>query len=125
MTERTKKKKIKVSIDIDLIERLTADGTSIQDKIRNGLKILEEGKLGLNGKQPIRVSMTQIQRMLELCLREDLKMELPFPEIRPLMLIDYEHGKEPKILRFLSLFDVYEYLENAWREAIMAKEQDI
>ncbi|GAH94248.1 unnamed protein product [marine sediment metagenome] len=123
MTEKPKKKKIKVSIDIDLIERLTRNGTSIQDKIRYGLKELEEGKRELNWKQSIRVSIKQIEQILELCSRQGLKMEIPFPSIRPLMLVDYQHGKQPKILRFPNLNDVYEYLENAWREAIMAKEQ--
>jgi len=129
----TEQKRITVRLDVSLIECVTRDGKTISEAIRTALEFYNKADksdiLTMAGKEVlerarVRVSMKQIERMLELCSRQDHKLELPFPDDRPLMLVDYQPGKQPKILRVSSLSDVYEYLENAWHEAIMAKERN-
>jgi len=120
---KKEKKKVLVSLYVEDIERLTSSGTTIQDVIRIALELLEKKDrpdMPIIEETKTRVTMKLIGRVMKLCQDKGLKIEVPDPRDKPALIVDYgKNGKDPKILRVSSLADVYSYLENAWREAVI------
>jgi hypothetical protein len=120
---KKEKKKVLVSLYVEDIERLTTNGKTIQDVIRIALELFEKNDrpdLSTVEKTKTRVTMKLITRVMKLCQDKGLKIEVPDPSDTPLIIVDYgRNGKEPEIIRVSSLADVYDYLENAWRESVM------
>jgi hypothetical protein len=122
---KKEKKKVLVSLYVEDIERLTTNGTTIQDVIRIALELFEKKDrpdLSQVEKIKSRVTMKLIEKVKKLCENQGLKIETPDSIDTPLLIIDYgNNGKDPKIIRVSSLADVYNYLENAWREAVIGE----
>jgi len=119
---KKEKKKVLVSLYVEAIERLTSDGKTIQDVIRIALESFEKKDRPdiTKAETKTRVTMKLIGRVMKLCQDKGLKIEVPDPRDKPALIVDYgKNGKDPKILRVSSLADVYSYLENAWREAVI------
>ena len=117
---KKEKKKVLVSLYVEDIERLTSDGTPIQDVIRNALDFFDKKDRPTSEKIRTRVTKNLIMRIMKLCQEQGLKIEIPDPSDRPILIIDYgKNGKDPEIVRVKSLADVYEYLINAWRESVI------
>jgi len=117
---KKEKKKILVSLYVEDIEHLTSDGMTIQDVIRTALGLFEKKDRAPLEKIKTRVTMKLIMRVMKLCQDEGRKIAVTDPHETPILIIDYNgNGKEPEIIRVSSLADVYNYLEKAWREAVI------
>lgn len=115
MTEeqnKAKEKRITVRLDSKLVDSLTKDGKTISTVVRTAL-------MGLGGTKS-RSSLKQVMRVLELCKKQGLCFEIPFPDDRPLLIVDYgKSGRDPQLIRVSSLSEGIEYLESAWRQAVI------
>jgi len=123
INNKKEKKKVLVTLYVEDIERLTTNGTTIQDVIRIALELFEKKDrpdLSEVEKIKTRVTMKLIVQVMKICQDQGLKIEVPNPRDTPRLIIDYgKNGKEPKIIRVKSLADVYNYLENAWRKSVI------
>ena len=126
MNDKQKKEKILVSIDVSVIEELTKDGSKIQDKIRTALSglLAKEEKQGIEfmkGEIKQRHSMRQVLQLLKVIEGQGKKIEIPFPNERPLMLLDYGNKKsQPKIITLDTVADLYHYLQDVWIQSVIA-----
>lgn len=117
---KKEKKKVLVSLNVEDIERLTSDGITIQDVIRTSLEFFEKKDRTPLETIKTRVTKKLIVRVMKLCEDQGLKIEVPDPSDKPILIVDYgTNGKEPTIIRVSTLADVYNYLENAWRESVI------
>jgi len=64
-----------------------------------------------------RTSFKQVLGMMRLCNAEGHDIRIPLPDDRPLIVLIYREYEQAKVLRFKTLREAYELLEDMWRES--------
>jgi len=64
-----------------------------------------------------RTSIKQLHEIVELLRSEGYDVRIPLPKDRPLIVLIYREYEQAKVLRFKTLREAYELLEDMWRES--------